>query len=138
MDGETWRQGQEPLTYPCIVSQEFFKARGFELGDTFSVRLIVRVRSFEIEIQPELRIVGAYSASGEEGIYVPLSFWTYPGFLTGEGADAVTGELYPHIPSRGWTSMFIRFRGPIFQPAALPLSQPECWTASDNIWQITA
>lgn len=110
MDGETWRQGQEPLTYPCIVSQEFFKARGFELGDTFSVRLIVRVRSFEIEIQPELRIVGAYSASGEEGIYVPLSFWTYPGFLTGEGADAVTGEAVSPYSESGMDQYVYTFQ----------------------------
>ena len=79
MDGETWRQGQEPLTYPCIVSQEFFKARGFELGDTFSVRLIVRVRSFEIEIQPELRIVEPIPPAVRKAFMYPYPFGRIPG-----------------------------------------------------------
>lgn len=85
--------GEEWLTYPCLVSRELLEERGLSLGDTFQLSArLDQVIYEDYDASLELQIVGAYAGTaGQSEIYVPLSFWLDPRWLTGE-VDPAPGE----------------------------------------------
>ena len=83
----------EWLTYPCLVSQGFLEERGLELGDTFEMQVRMEIRDQDHDLVLSFQIVGAYSGSASQReIYVPLSFWCDPSWITGEEAPVADGE----------------------------------------------
>ena len=83
----------EWLTYPCLVSQGFLEERGLELGDTMSIQVQVPIRENTYTLVIDLMVVGAYDGGGsQKEIYVPLSFWCDPSWITGEEAPVADGE----------------------------------------------
>ena len=84
--------GEEWLTYPCLVSRSFLTQRGLALGDTFETRVRVDIRDESFDVPLSFQIVGAYSGSASQReIYVPLSFWFDPAWIT-EEAPVADGE----------------------------------------------
>lgn len=86
-DGKDW------LVYPCLVSQTFLEGQGLELGDSFEVTARIKLPTEDMDLDVGLFVVGAYSGSGsQEEIYVPLSFWCDPSWITGPEAPLAEGE----------------------------------------------
>ncbi|MGN1001254.1 MAG: FtsX-like permease family protein [Oscillospiraceae bacterium] len=72
-----------PTVYPVLVSKSFLTSEGLTLGQEFT--LSFRWVNLNAEIQLHLLIVGVYGQTGhQDNIYLPLSFWFDPEWLTGE------------------------------------------------------
>ena len=83
----------EWLTYPCLVSQSFLEERSLELGDTFEMQVRMEIKGQDHDLVLSFQTVGAYSGStSQQEIYVPLSFWCDPSWITGEEAPVADGE----------------------------------------------
>ena len=77
--GEAW------LTYPCLVSRDLLEQRGLSLGDSLTVAVRLEILNWTFDAPIQLQIVGAYAGTaGQREIYVPLSFWLDPRWITGE------------------------------------------------------
>lgn len=84
--GEPW------LTYPCVVSSSFLDSHGLSLGDEFTVTMLLdSLPGSESELYISLKAVGSFSAGGAE-LYVPLSFWCEPAWITGNEDILTHGE----------------------------------------------
>lgn len=85
--GDPW------LTYPCVVSQSYMDSRGISLGDEFSVNILLdqasSIYGYGAELFISLKAVGSYSGGGTE-LYVPLSFWCDPDWITDD--EALVGK----------------------------------------------
>lgn len=83
----------EWLTYPCLVSQSFLEERSLELGDTFEMQVRMEIKGQDHDLVLSFQTVGAYSGStSQQEIYVPMSFWCDPSWITGEEAPVADGE----------------------------------------------
>ena len=85
--------GKDWLVYPCLVSQSFLERQDLELGEAFEVMIQMDIMGDSWEMLIGLFPVGAYTGSGgQEELYVPLSFWCDPGWITGPEAPLAEGE----------------------------------------------
>ncbi len=86
--------GKEWLTYPCLVNQSFLEEHSLSLGDTLDINVRVKDLRGETKTLPiSLMAAGAYTGSqNQKEIYVPLSFWCSPSWLTGEEPPLADGE----------------------------------------------
>lgn len=83
----------EPIAYPCLVSQQLLEKRGLSLGDSFQIIMQYKHYTWEDEPYIELTIVGTFpQTGGDSHIYVPLSFWNDPDWLTGQEDLQPTGD----------------------------------------------
>ena len=83
----------EPIAYPCLVSQAFLENRELALGETFRTTMMYTHYTWEEYESVELYPVGTFTASaGQSNIYVPLSFWCDPEWITGEADMIAPGE----------------------------------------------
>ena len=75
------------------MDSESRRALGLELGDTMSIQVQVPIRENTYTLVIDLMVVGAYDGGGsQKEIYVPLSFWCDPSWITGEEAPMADGE----------------------------------------------
>ena len=87
------RAENEPMVYPCLVSRELLEEQGLSLGDTFRVSYKYKHYVWEHELTAELTVVGSFLQNGSDSnIYVPLSFWSDPDWITGEEDMVPTGD----------------------------------------------
>lgn len=86
--------GKEWLTYPCLANASFLEGHGLSLGDTWEVNVRVKdLRGETKNLAISLLAVGAYTgAQSQQEIYVPLSFWCSPSWLTGQEPPLADGE----------------------------------------------
>lgn len=83
----------EPMTYPCIVSETLMERRGLELGDSLMVMMNYKHQTWEGNIYVQLTIVGSFpQTGGESNIYVPLAFWSTPDWIVGQEDMKPTGD----------------------------------------------
>lgn len=81
--------GEMAPVYPALVSSRFLTEHGLELGDTFNINfeatLTYRYNSTTVTFFAQFQAVGSFVPTGSGGsLYVPLSFWMDPAYLTGE------------------------------------------------------
>ena len=85
--------GDAPQTTPCIAGREFMDAHGLSLGDAFTVNISWTLMTETQESSIILLIVGSVNQTGGEAdLYVPLSFWGDPAWITGETDVMAPGE----------------------------------------------
>lgn len=86
--------GKEWLTYPCLANTSFLEERNLSLGDTWDVNVRVNnLRGETRNLTISLMAVGAYTGTqSQQEIYVPLSFWCSPSWLTGQTPPLTDGE----------------------------------------------
>ena len=83
----------EPMTYPCIVSESLMERRGLKLGDQLTVTMTYEHQSWTGELEHQLTIVGSFpQVGGRSNIYVPLGFWSDPDWILGEEDMKPTGD----------------------------------------------
>ena len=86
--GNRYIGGEELPVYPAVASSRFLEKRGLSLGDETTVQISFpsaydNSRMFTLPI--ELKMVGSFApAASMDNLYVPLSFWCSPEWLTGE------------------------------------------------------
>lgn len=74
---------KEKALYPCLVSEEYLYAHNLELGEIFYVSMQYQLASEPRDTYVMLTAVGSFTQSSKlSNIYVPLSFWCSPEFLT--------------------------------------------------------
>lgn len=105
---------EEPTVYPCLISETFLSKRDIQLGDTFQVMIrLPSILSAEKNATITLQVVGVYSGSqSPQEIYVPLSFWFDPSWLTGENVPLEEGEqpsyqLYEETDPKDWIARYV-------------------------------
>ena len=87
------RAENEPMVYPCLVSEDLLEQQGLALGDTFRISYKYKHYVWEHELSAELTVVGSFLQNGSDSnIYVPLSFWSDPDWITGEEDMLPTGD----------------------------------------------
>lgn len=104
---------EEPVVFPCLISETFLSQRDIGLGDTFQVMIrLPNILSSEENATVTLQVVGVYSGSqSPQEIYVPLSFWFDPSWLTAENAPVVEEEqpsyqLYEDTDPEDWIDRY--------------------------------
>lgn len=84
-------QGQQ--SYPCLVSESFLARRGLELGGEFNLSISYKHSNYDYDLYMSLKVVGTFEQTGKDAnIYVPLSFWCDPAWITGETDVMEPGE----------------------------------------------
>jgi len=83
----------EPIAYPCLVSEQLLQRRSLELGDNLQVKIQYKHHTWEEELIVDLTVVGSFpQAGGDSNIYVPLSFWSDPDWIVGAEDMLPTGD----------------------------------------------
>lgn len=83
----------QPISYPCLVSQQFLDTQGLALGEPFSVAMKYKHYTWDEELYIQLFAVGSFQqTSSDANIYVPLSFWCNPAWITGQADILTPGE----------------------------------------------
>ncbi len=92
-EGAILRQENEEIAYPCIVSQQFLNRRQLELGEEFYAAMHFKHYPWEEERYVKLYPVGVFEQTSiKANIYVPLSFWCDPDWITGQQDLLEPGE----------------------------------------------
>lgn len=77
--------GSEPRCYPVLASHSFLNVYGLALGDSVTVSFSFEISSKDtFSIPVTLTVVGAYTQTENAKLYVPLSFFIGPDWITGE------------------------------------------------------
>ena len=85
LGGKLLESENEPMTYPCLVSESLMERRGLKLGDTLSVMMVHKHQTWEGELEMSLTVVGSFpQTAGRSNVYVPLAFWSDPDWILGE------------------------------------------------------
>ena len=83
----------EPMAYPCLVSQDFLERHGLALGETFRTNMMYEHYTWQSYETVQLYPVGTFTAAaGQSNIYVPLGFWCDLEWITGEENMIAPGE----------------------------------------------
>lgn len=88
---------RQNLVYPVLVGSNFADLYELNLGDEISVYLYVSDSlCFPSHMTVSLKIIGIFSqASRKSNLYVPLSFWCDPLWITGKEDTIEAGETAP-------------------------------------------
>lgn len=104
---------EEPVVFPCLISETFLSQRDIGLGDTFEIMIrLPNILSSEENATVTLQVVGVYNGSqSPQEIYVPLSFWFDPSWLTAENAPVAEEEqpsyqLYEDTDPEDWIDRY--------------------------------
>lgn len=91
--GKLLKAENEPIAYPCLVSESLMERRGLKLGDTLSVMMTYKHQTWEGDLGTDLTIVGSFpQTGGRSNIYVPLAFWSDPYWILGEEDRKPAGD----------------------------------------------
>ncbi|MBR4290090.1 MAG: hypothetical protein IKT52_05550 [Oscillospiraceae bacterium] len=91
--GKLLKPENEPMRYPCIVSQTLMERRGLELGDELTVMMTYEHQTWEGDIYVQLTVVGSFpQVGGRSNIYVPLGFWSSPDWVFGQEDMKPSGD----------------------------------------------
>ena len=91
--GKLLKPENDPIEYPCLVSESLMERRGLELGDTLSVMMTHKHQSWKGDLGINLTIVGSFpQVGGRSNIYVPLAFWSDPDWFLGVEDMKPTGD----------------------------------------------
>lgn len=91
--GKLLKAENEPIAYPCLVSESLMERRGLKLGDTLSVMMTYKHQTWEGDLGTDLTIVGSFpQTGGRSNIYVPLAFWSDPDWILGEEDRKPAGD----------------------------------------------
>ena len=87
---------REFLTYPALVSSSCMEDHELSLGDEWTVQVELELGDRSYDIPVPIKIVGSFRQEGiKQNIYVPLSFWFDPEWITGDEAPVAEGERVP-------------------------------------------
>ena len=93
-NGKTAGGNDELLTYPALVSRTFLEDNDLSLGDELQTDF--DIESFhwnELSLSVPIKIVGIFNqVSHKNNVYVPLSFWCDPAWITNETGLLTEGE----------------------------------------------
>lgn len=86
--------------YPVLVSRQLMERRGLELGQHVAVPIRFTHSDQDYTVYIGLTVVGVYTQTGADAnLYVPLSFWCGPEWVTGE-ADLLDPGERPNVSFR--------------------------------------
>ena len=86
--------GSGLLTYPALVSRSFLEEADLALGDECQVGFRTEFfRGSDLNLSVPIKIVGVFEQVGrDQNVYVPLSFWCDPNWITDETGPLEEGE----------------------------------------------
>ena len=95
-NGETAGGSDEILTYPALVSRTFLEENELALGDECQMSFIIEsFHGDKLSLSIPIKIVGVFEQASKNQktyIYVPLSFWCDPAWITDETGLPDSGE----------------------------------------------
>ncbi|MCH5198872.1 MAG: hypothetical protein J1E34_08205 [Oscillospiraceae bacterium] len=96
-------------TYPVLASRSFMENKSLELGDEIIICSYIAVSTpdylsgiytSEYEMEIPVKIVGSFQQIGQNAnLYVPLSFWCDPAWITGDEDILTHGDRVPTVIS---------------------------------------
>lgn len=97
----TYYSGTVPA-YPVIANTAFTEQHGLQLGDTTFIMIRITIStdgySSNADLSIPIKIVGTFRQTGQKSnIYVPLSFWCDPEWITGDTDLLREGETLSNL-----------------------------------------